>query len=162
MLELEEDRERILASIPLLPDEWVPAATAAGRVLAESVDAPISLPCFDNSAMDGYAVRADDLKGASAGRPVSLSLRGESAAGKHAANPVEPGTSVRIFTGGPLPVGADAVVMQEDARPGPAKDVILFSEPVKPWENVRLCGEDVKRGAPLLSAGEVLNVGGVG
>jgi len=163
MLELEEARERILGVIPTLPAESIPVGTAVGRIIAEEVHAPIDLPGFDNSAMDGYAVRADDLKGASADAPVTLQLRGEIPAGVVMAGSVERGTCARIYTGSALPQGADAVVMQEDTRPVPGHPTeIAFLDGIKPWENVRLRGEDVKREARLFSAGEVVRVGGAG
>src|SRR5437667_137216 len=117
MLELEEAQKRILAVISTLSPERITLGDGAvGRIFAESVDAPIDLPSFDNSAMDGYALRADDLKGASAETPVHLELRGQSPAGGVLPEAIAPGTCVRIFTGAPLPPGADAVVMQEDVR----------------------------------------------
>jgi len=163
MLELEEARQRILAVIPALAAESIPVDAAVGRIIAESIHAPIDLPGFDNSAMDGYAVRADDLKGASAEAPVTLQLCGEIPAGAVLAASVERGTCARIYTGSAMPPGADAVVMQEDTRPALGRPTeIAFLDKIRPWENVRLRGEDVKRDARLFSSGEVVRTGGAG
>ncbi len=154
MLELEAAQQRILASIPLTGAERIPVAAGLGRVLQEDVKAVVSLPGFDNSAMDGYAVRSVDVAKASVDRPVSLRLLGEVPAGCVADKAVTAGTCLRIFTGSPLPCGADAVVMQEDTRPA-AEDssIIHVCDRVAPWENVRLRGEDIEAGAVIGRAG---------
>jgi molybdopterin molybdotransferase len=110
--------------------------------------------------MDGYAVRASDVAAAKFATPVSLRLRGKVAAGQSFAAEISTGECVRLFTGSPLPRGADAVVMQEDTRVDPT-DVgrVLISDSAKPGENVRLRGADVKYGALLADAGEILTVG---
>jgi len=161
MLELEVARERILTLIQPLPLETIPVGTATGRVLGERINGPLDLPVFDNSAMDGYAVRASDVEAARKDVPIPLQLCGQAAAGEVYPATLQSGTCVRVFTGSVLPAGADAVVMQEDTRvEGP--NTILILESVKPWENVRLRGEDVKQGAELLQPGERLNAGAVG
>jgi molybdopterin molybdotransferase len=133
----------------------VAVSAAAGRFLAEPVGSPIDLPAFDNSAMDGYAVRAEDAAAAKPDSPVELRQIGTAAAGDVFADKVQSGTCVRVFTGSPLPAGADAVVMQEDTRVDTARPGgVLLLEAVKPWENVRFHGEDVKRGEAVLAAGE--------
>ncbi len=162
MLELDAALEKILSAIRPLPTETVPVPAALGRVLAAPVIAPIALPRFDNSAMDGYAVRAGDLAGASPAAPVALKLTGQVAAGKTWAGPVPPGACVRIFTGSPLPPGADAVVMQEDTRVADPAGAVQFVASVQPGENVRSQGEDVPRGAEVLKAGERVTAGTVG
>ena len=163
MLELEEALVRILSAIQPLEHETVALTEAADRVLAEPIVSPVDLPRFDNSAMDGYAVRAADLAAASAERPASLQVRGKVAAGGVFADQVAAGTCVRLFTGSPLPEGADAVVMQEDTRLDPSRpDIAWFLEAVRPWENVRLRGEDAKRGARLAEAGDRLTFGQIG
>src|SRR5260221_622223 len=162
MLELQEALERILKVIAPLPAETVLSSAAGRRIAAAPVHSPIELPPFDNSAMDGYAVRAADLQGASAAQPARLRLSGQSAAGEALEGNLEPGTCARIFTGAALPSGADAVVMQEDVRVDSAKPgEVTFSEAVQPWENTRLRGEDVKRGTQLLSAGDTVSIGAV-
>ena len=108
--------------------------------------------------MDGFAIRSTDLISASENTPVSLRLIGKIPAGEIFSGSVAAGTCVRIFTGSPMPRGADAVVMQEDTRPDPANaENILFLEKNQPWENIRLRGEDVKKNSALLDAGEKLN-----
>jgi molybdopterin molybdotransferase len=155
MLELDVALERILARIQPSPLETIPLGTATGRVLGERITALFDLPVFDNSAMDGYAVRASDVEKACKDFPIPLKLLGQAAAGQ-----VYRGT-LRVFTGSGLPAGADAVVMQEDTR-AEGEHTILILESVKPWENVRMRGEDVKQGAELFKPGERLNAGAVG
>jgi molybdopterin molybdotransferase len=110
--------------------------------------------------MDGYAVRAADLATAAADAPVSHQLLGRAAAGEIFAGQVTPGGCVRVFTGSPLPAGADAVMMQEDTRLDSARPgAVLFLDACKPWESVRFQGEDFKRGTPLGQAGDHLTAG---
>ncbi len=163
MLELDDALSRILSTIQPLEHETVALADAADRVLAESIPSPLDLPRFDNSAMDGYAVRAADLATANAEQPASLQVRGKVAAGGVFSDNVAAGTCVRLFTGSPLPAGADAVVMQEDTRLDPSRpDRVWFLAAVRPWENVRLRGEDAKRGATLAEGGDRLTFGRIG
>jgi molybdopterin molybdotransferase len=163
MIELEEALNRILSTIQPLEHESVALTEAADRVLVEQIVSPVDLPRFDNSAMDGYAVRAADLAAASAEQPASLQVRGKVAAGGVFGDKVAAGTCVRLFTGSPLPEGADAVVMQEDTRLDPSRtDTVWFLEAVRPWENVRLRGEDAKLGATLAEAGDRLTFGQIG
>src|SRR5437660_8883210 len=158
MIELEEALERILKLVPAPIPEAVPLSEADGRVAAVQLRSPIDLPPFDNSAMDGYAVRAADVASATSAAPVRLRRCGRVAAGETYGAEVGQGTCVRLFTGSPLPRGADAVVMQEDTRPAAAADnEVLFLDAAKPWEHVRLRGEDVKRGAAIMEAGTVLS-----
>ena len=154
MISLEEATERILASIIPQPIESLPLFEAAGRYCAESLPSTIDLPRFDNSAMDGYAVRCDDLKSATLSAPVLLKLIGGIGAGETFAGTVLPGTCLRLFTGSVLPAGADAVVMQEEVTV--ENGSIRFTESVKPFENVRLAGEDIRKGAQLTTPGDRL------
>jgi molybdopterin molybdotransferase len=122
----------------------------------------MDLPPFDNSAMDGYAVRAGDVAGACLDRPVALREVGRVAAGAGAGSvsSVGPGQCARIFTGAQLPEGADAVVMQEDtARGEDGSCEVRVMDAVKPWENVRLRGEDVRCGTAVISAGAAVGAG---
>ena len=155
MISLEEAKERIFASIILQPVERVPLLDAAGRYCAETLHALVDLPRFDNSAMDGYAVRAQDLKSASQEKPIRLKQAGRIGAGETFAGIVGAGTCLRLFTGSVLPEGADAVVMQEDVRA--ENGTISFFESAKPYENVRLAGEDVRKGTQVVSPGDRLN-----
>jgi molybdopterin molybdotransferase len=161
-LPLEEAVSRILAAVPAAARESVPLADAHGRVLAERMHSTIDLPGFDNSSMDGYAVRAGDVAAAGRETPVRLRLMGTAAAGETYQGRLEAGGCVRVATGAPLPAGADAVVMQEDTRnePGTPGEVAILDAP-KPWENVRLRGEDIKYGEVVGDAGIVLKAGGM-
>ncbi len=163
MLELEEARARILAAIPPLPVEAVLLSEAASRVLGSHLSALMDLPRFDNSAMDGYAVRSHDVADASANQPVSLELVGQIAAGDIPGSfSLAAGTCGRVFTGSPMPSGADAVVMQEDTRPAPGERLqVLVLDRVVAGENVRRRGEDVACGAPVMTAGDVLRPGAI-
>lgn len=152
MISLEEARDRLLASILPLAAEEAPLRDCAGRYLAATLPSPIDLPLFDNSAMDGYAVRAADLAAASAEQPVTLPLAGIVPAGGNFDGSVPSGSCVRIFTGSPLPAGCDAVVMQEDAEA--SAEGARFAEPARPLENVRLRGEDIRAGTVIGQAGD--------
>jgi len=147
MLSFDEALARVLAAAEPLDSEVVSLERAHGRVLAESVNAAGDLPPFDSSAMDGFAVRASAFDGE---QPWDLEIRGEARTGRPAPA-LAPGTVCRIFTGAPLPVGADAVVMQEDVeRRG---DVAHFTLRPKAGQHVRRAGEDLPRGALALEAG---------
>lgn len=140
--------------------ERVQLQLALGRVLAQDALARQDQPPFTNSAMDGYAVRAEDLSGASAETPKALPLAGESRAGEEAPPALAPGRTLRIFTGAPLPEGADAVVMQEDtSREG---EEVSFQLAPAAGAHVRRRGEDLQAGAPILSPGAILGPGEIG
>jgi len=133
---------------------------ALDAISAEDVPARIDLPPFDNSAMDGYAVRARDLQSASAEAPVSLRVTGESRAGGTAAPSVAEGSAVRIFTGAPVPSGADAIVMQEDTeRDG---DTVRVRVAAQPGAHVRARASDLAAGTPLLRRATRLGPGEIG
>lgn len=160
MLELEEALAKVLAAVPPPSAEPVALNEAYERTSTETIRAPLALPVFDNSSVDGYAVRAADVAGASPSAPVRLRLAGRVAAGETFESELATGCCVRLFTGSPLPPGADAAVMQEDTRTEPDHPgEVSILETVKPWENVRLRGEDVKPGTTVVKAGEVLSVG---
>ena len=151
LLAVEEALGRLLEGVEPLADEMVPLTTAHGRALAEPIAARLTQPPFDASAMDGYAVRAADATVA----PARLTVIGESAAGRSFPGRVTAGQAVRIFTGAPLPPGADAVVIQEDARRDGAT-VIIAQETVR-GENIRERGKDFTTGELLFQAGHRLN-----
>jgi len=160
MLPLAEAQRRVLAALTPLPPETVRLREAAGRILRECVQAPFDLPQFNNSAMDGYAVRSAELGPASPQKPVTLRRVESLAAGGGPAEPVAPGTCARIFTGAQLPPGADAVVAQEEAAVAPGGAArVSFCAPVRPGENVRWRGEDARAGDLLLEAGGRLTAG---
>lgn len=160
MLDLETAVARVLATLPAPQFERIPLAESAGRILGESVISPYALPPFDNSAMDGYAVRAMDVSGATATAPVRLRLRTRIAAGETFSGELATGECARLFTGAPMPHGADAVVMQEDTQID-GEQVVVF-EAVAPRENVRFQGEDIARGATLAAAGVEISPGLIG
>jgi molybdopterin molybdotransferase len=160
MLQYEEALARVISAVPTPASESIAVADADGRFLAQDIASPIDLPPFDNSAMDGYAVRAADVASAKPNFPVRLRLVGRVAAGEKFVGDVPSSACVRLFTGSPLPDGADAVVMQEDTKVDSAapKEVMVL-ESVKPWENVRFQGEDIKRAATVAAKGDALTVG---
>ncbi|MFL5314728.1 MAG: gephyrin-like molybdotransferase Glp [Microvirga sp.] len=137
--------------------EDVPLIEADGRVLAEDIAAPLDLPPFDNSAVDGYAVRFADL--AADGETV-LAVVGRIAAGAALGGPVPARGAVRIFTGAPLPAGLDTVFMQEDV--GAAGDAVVLPAGLRPGANRRLAGEDIARGGTALLAGHRLSPRDIG
>jgi molybdopterin molybdotransferase len=146
--------EGILDSVAALPSESVPLTDAGGRVLAEPVVAPTSLPRFPNSAMDGYAVRAADIGRADGDSPATLEVIGAVAAGSGSVPDVRPGTAVRIMTGAPVPPGADAVVPVEvTAESG---TTVLIHRAPTAGEHIRLVGEDVSAGDEVVPAGTVV------
>ncbi|NJE00837.1 gephyrin-like molybdotransferase Glp [Thermococcus sp. JdF3] len=141
-----------LSEIPEL--EEVPLDEALGRVLAEDVVSPIDSPPFDRSAVDGYALRAEDTFPAREYSPVELRVVDEIVAGEESGARVEPGTVVKLMTGSKMPEGANAVIMQEMVeREG---EVIRVLRPVAPGQNVAFAGEDVKKGEVILRKGQVL------
>jgi molybdopterin molybdotransferase len=163
MLEVEDAQRMVLERVHPLPAESVPLRLASGRILANSVRAPIDLPFFDNSAMDGFAVRAEDVTKASHEVPATLRMIGRTAAGEAGGLALQPKTCVRVFTGSALPTGTTAVVMQEDTQPDPLDPgLVRILDAAKPWENVRLRGEDIKAGENVFAAGEYLNAQKVG
>ena len=154
LLSVEKAQERVLALVRPLDAERVPILEALGRVLAEDIRAPLNIPPLDNSAMDGYALRAEDTIGASHDRPVRLRIIGSAAAGYTFSQAIEPGTAVRIMTGAPLPQGADTVIRFERThRDG---DEVEILEEVRGGRNVRPAGEDVHRGELVLHRGSLL------
>jgi molybdopterin molybdotransferase len=131
-----------------------PVADCLRLVLAEDVTAPVALPPFDNSAMDGYAVRSADIAGASEASPVTLPVPEDIPAGRTDVPTLEPGTAHRIMTGAPLPPGADTIVQVELTDGG--MPVVEIRAAVEPGTHVRHTGEDVAPGAVVLTAGTVL------
>jgi molybdopterin molybdotransferase len=158
MLSVNEAQQAILSKIKRLEPETVSLLEAQGRVLAEAVSAETDLPPFDNSAMDGYAVRVDDLAGAAPDRPVRLSVIADIPAGHPTSVEINAGTTARITTGAMLPRGADAVVPVEDTDDGARgasellKSVAIYHTPQR-GAHVRSIGSDVQYGEQVLSAG---------
>ena len=160
MLTVPEASARILEHIAPLAIERVPLLDALGMVLAESVRAPMTLPAWDNSAMDGYAVRGADIDGATADRPVSLRVLETVAAGRFATQPVRDGEAIRIMTGAPLPGGADTVVRVEDTDGGTTRVLVRDARDAR--RNVRPRGEDFREGDALLDRGMPLGAAQIG
>jgi molybdopterin molybdotransferase len=154
LIGLEEAREIVRARAAPLATEEVPLGEALGRVLAEDVRSDEPVPGFDNSAMDGFAVRAGDTAGATASAPAELRIAGESRAGSPAAAPLLPGEACRISTGAMVPAGADAVVPVEDARTADGR--LLLEGAVAAGRFVRRAGEDVAAGETVLEHGAEL------
>jgi molybdopterin molybdotransferase len=157
-LSYDEARGRVLAAVAPGRVERVPLERARGRVLAADLIAPIALPPFRNSSMDGVAVRAADLAGADATRPAPLWVVGTIAAGHAPQRKLAPGDAMRIMTGAMLPDGADAVVPVEEVEfePGRPFDRVHVRRAPAPGENVREPGADVTRDARVLTRGDEL------
>lgn len=159
LLDVESALAEILTNIPQLSSETIALEAGLGRILAQDVQAPISLPTFANSSMDGYAVKAADVAEASTDSPVHLAVVGDIPAGASPSLHLETGQAVRIMTGAPLPAGADAVIPVEqtdshwrtDASSPLAKTVQVFHA-VQAGDYIRPVGEDVAQGDPVLSA----------
>jgi molybdopterin molybdotransferase len=156
LLPVAEARALILAEVEPLASETVALAEAHGRVLAEDLEASRDQPPFAASAMDGYAVRAQDI----ATLPASLKIIGKVPAGRRFRGAVGPGEAVRIFTGAPVPEGADTIVIQENAAE--AGDVVTVTADTPPGKNIRHAGLDFRRGAMVLPAASVLSPRAIG
>ncbi|MGP6378548.1 molybdopterin molybdotransferase MoeA [Yersinia bercovieri] len=147
LLSLEQALTKMLSQVtPLQATEIVPLTDAAGRITARAITSPIAVPPFANSAMDGYAVRCNEL---SSGLP--LPVTGKAFAGAPFKDSWPANTCVRIMTGAPIPAGADAVIMQEQAMV--SEQGVTFNGSVHIGQNIRLAGEDIEQGAPVFPAG---------
>ncbi len=152
MMSVDEAVSIIAARVTAVQDiETVSLTAADGRILAKEISAPLPLPPFTNSAVDGYAVRSADLAQL---EEQAFPVTGRVQAGASAQGPVEPGHAVRIFTGAPMPQGADTVFMQEDVRLDQGR--VVLPAGLKPGANVRMAGEDIPAGHSALAAGQRL------
>jgi len=152
MMSVDEAVSIIAARVTAVQDiETVSLTAADGRILAQEISAPFPLPPFTNSAVDGYAVRGRDLAQL---EEQAFPVAGRVQAGAAAQGPVEPGHAVRIFTGAPMPQGADTVFMQEDVRLDQGR--VVLPAGLKPGANVRMAGEDIPAGHSALAAGQRL------
>lgn len=150
LIPLETALGQMLSRIkPLTETETMPLLQAAGRVTAGPVISPLDVPGFDNSAMDGYAVRMADIKAGGA-----LPIAGKAFAGQPFSGEWPEGTCVRIMTGAPIPQGAEAVVMQEETKS--TESGVRFNATVQNGQNIRRRGEDIRQGASVLAAGTKL------
>jgi molybdopterin molybdotransferase len=154
MLTVPEASARILEHIAPLAIERVPLLDALGRVLAEPIRAPMTLPAWDNSAMDGYAVRGSDIDAATRQQPVQLRVLETVAAGKFATQSVAAGEATRIMTGAPIPDGADTVIRVEDTDGG--TETVSVRDARDSRRNIRPRGEDFREGDSLFEPGAPL------
>lgn len=155
------EHQRIVAElIRARPGATVPLAETLGLVLGADVVAPLSLPVFDNSAMDGYAVYADDTAAATTEQPVVLPVTEDIPAGRTDSLTLRPGTAHRIMTGAPLPAGATGIVPVEATDGG--VDSVAIHQPAAPGRHIRRAGEDVAAGTTVLNAGAVLTPAALG
>lgn len=156
-----EEHQRVVAGlITRRPAVTMPIAETLGLVLADDVVAPLSLPGFDNSAMDGYAVVAEDISGATPEQPVLLPVAEDIPAGRTDQLTLKPGTAHRIMTGAPLPSGATAVIPVEATNA--ATDTVEIRASAKPGQHIRRAGEDVTAGTTVLRAGQVVTPAALG
>lgn len=166
LIPLEDAQAIVLSQVRRTELVEIPVWQAAGLPLAEDATADIDISPFANSAMDGYAVRADDLAKASSDTPVTLSVVGHEAAGHVFEGAIGAGETVRIMTGAPVPEGADAVVKYEVVEvldgDGNEGSHVSFSAPAKVGENVRAAGEEAHAGDVVMHAGEVVAPAGAG
>ncbi len=168
MIDVDQALARILAAMRPLPSETVPLEGALGRVLAEDVKAAHDLPPFANSAMDGYAVLAEDTRGAGSDRPILLKVVSDIPAGAPDPGALQPGQAARITTGAPMPPGADAVVPVEhtigqvDMAGTPLAAMVEIHQAASSGAYVRLSGADVRSGSLAVKAGTVLRAAEIG
>ena len=172
MITIAEALERILSYVDVLPAEEKPLLDALGQVLDEDIGATFDIPPLDNTAMDGYAVRAADTAGATEGSPVALRVIGEVAAGYEFDGKVGAGTAVRIMTGAPIPGGADTIVPFEetdepfDRAPSGTRRVaatgVKILKEARPGANIRRAAEDIRAGQAVVQRGTVLRPSEIG
>jgi len=165
MISVEQAQEKILAAVSPLEAEDRPLLDCLGQVLAEDIYSPLDIPPLANAAMDGYAVRAADIRGASREVPQRLDVIGCLAAGRVYDGTVGAGQALRIMTGAPLPGGADSVVPFEETSEAKGKAVtseVFIYTGLAPRDNVRLAGEDVRRGALIFARGRLISPAEVG
>ena len=170
MISVEDARERILAFFERLAPQQAPVIDALGQVLAEDIVAGFDIPPLDNTAMDGYAVRAADTDGASEAEPRRLTVVADLAAGYVLDTPVGDGEAVRIMTGAPIPPGADSIVPFEETdeplrEPGQAPtrgDAVGVFKTALPGANIRRRAEDIRDGQSVLEAGRVVRASEIG
>lgn len=160
MINVDEALRMVLECVNSLDAETVEISDSLGRVISEDVYSDCNIPAFDYSAMDGYALKYSDTRGASPESPKALRVIGELRAGGSVLLKIENGQAVKIMTGAPIPEGADAVLMVEHTR-GEGSDVLIFEE-VENGENIRRVGEDIKRGDFVIQKGTSLREAHVG
>jgi molybdopterin molybdotransferase len=154
LTELADARRTVIENCAPLPSRPVPLSEALGRTLAEEVRSEVPIPPFDNSTMDGFAVRAEDTAAAAPGSPVRLRVVGESRAGHPAERALGSGEAIRISTGAVVPQGADAVLRLEDATEREGE--IATERTLEAGTDIRVAGEDIRPGQGVLAAGTSL------
>jgi molybdopterin molybdotransferase len=159
-IQVQEALDQILSQIEFKGVEKIPLDQALGRVLAEDIVSRINNPPMDNSAMDGYALIAEDIQSATPENPIKLEMVEEIAAGYTAKRVLRPGQTMRIMTGAPIPTGANAVLMQEDTQKDGNSILCLDKADVE--ENIRQAGEDVKIGDQVIKKGTTLTPAHIG
>lgn len=157
---LEEAQDLLLTMARPVKECNIPLYEAVGRVLSQEILAPIQLPPFNKSPLDGYAVRAQDTEKAAVSNPVILEVIEEVAAGHTAGEKVTPGTAIKVMTGTPIPKGADAVIKYEDVTR--AGNVCKLFTPLRPGSNIILAGGDVKKGEVIAARGKLISPALVG
>lgn len=157
---VERAREIMLREVHRLPAEKAAITNALGRVVMEDILVDMDIPPLDNSAMDGYGIKALDSMAATADQPLKLEVVATIPAGQHFAGEVRSGETVRIMTGAPVPAGVDAVVKRELVEEH--EDYIVLKEPVTPGNDIRRAGEDVHAGEKVIAAGQVVTPAMVG
>jgi len=161
MLNYIDAIEKIFSSLPELGTERRKLPEANGYFLAEKIASPLDLPAFDNSAMDGYALRSVDTEPANNESPARLRITGESLAGHQFDKKLKQGECAYITTGAVIPKGADAVIPVENIEDN-SKDEILINEPVKKYDNIRFAGEEMRAGNAVFETGTKLTPGHLG
>ncbi len=161
MISYKTAKRTVLNQTVNCPTEQKNVLYTTGRVLAQDVISKDNIPCFNRSAMDGYAVKADDLRTATEKKPVLLKLRDTIPAGKLRKTKLSSGETIQIATGALIPNRADAVVMMEEVKIV-SSNFISFTAPVKSWENIAFKGEDVKADKVVIKKGKVLTPGDIG
>lgn len=162
MLSMEEARFKILREVPSLGCESVGLLEARGRTLQEELHSPVDMPSFSNTAMDGYALRSEDTASASEEHPVELKVTQLIQASHWPEVTLEPGEAARIFTGAPLPPGADAVELQENVSADEATQRVTLTKPVPQDKSIRKQGAYLQKGEVLLPQGTQLEAGEIG
>jgi molybdopterin molybdotransferase len=160
MISVEKALEAILANFRPLGLEKINILKTGGRVISEDIFAPRNIPSANNSAMDGYAVRHTDTKGAIKNKPLNLKIIEDIPAGKVAQKKINKGEAARIMTGAVIPEGADAVIRQEDTRKE-GKTITIYTT-AKKAENIRFAGEDVRKGELVVKKGMSLRPADIG
>lgn len=160
MISLEEAIEKLESRVKPLKAEEISVLKSYGRILRENIRSPLSIPPFDRSAMDGYAVKAADLPGASVKKPVTLKVLEDIPAGQVGKFRLKKGTAARIMTGAPLPRGADTVVMVEDTKT--EQDRVLIKKTLARGTHVAPAGEDINKGERVLRTGTLIGAAEMG